>query len=59
MHDETNTRYNQVQQRGSHNSYQRTEGLYDQMIYWRLRSIELDIHNGKACSGRPSLDGDW
>lgn len=59
MNDESNTRYNQVRQKGSHNSYQRTEGLDDQAIYWRLRALELDIHNGKGCSGRPPLDGDW
>ena len=29
MNDETNTRYDQVRQKGSHNSYERLEGLYD------------------------------
>jgi len=38
-------RYNQVVQKDSHNSYDRQEGIYDQMIYWRLRSIEFDLHN--------------
>lgn len=50
-------RYNQVRQKASHNSYQRDEGLYDQFLYWRLRSMEVDIHNGKT--GRQSLTGNW
>ena len=44
-------RYNQVRQKASHNSYQRSEGLADQIVYWRLRGVELDIHNGNQ-SGR-------
>src|SRR5215213_75042 len=50
-------RYNQVRQKASHNSYQRDEGLYDQFLYWRLRSMEVDIHNGKT--GRQALTGNW
>jgi hypothetical protein len=50
-------RYNQVRQKSSHNSYQREEGLYDQFLYWRLRSMEVDIHNGKT--GRQALTGNW
>lgn len=51
--------YNQVRAKASHNSYQRTEGLSDQFAYWRLRSLELDLHNGNDASGWPKLDGDW
>lgn len=40
MNDDSNTCYNQVRQKGSHNSYEHTEGLDDQEIYWRLRAIE-------------------
>jgi hypothetical protein len=50
-------RYNQVRQKSSHNSFQRDEGIYDQMLYWRLRSLEFDLHNGKGTS--PSLTGNW
>ncbi|PYQ62373.1 MAG: hypothetical protein DMF53_13115 [Acidobacteria bacterium] len=50
-------RYNQVRQKSSHNSFQREEGIYDQMLYWRLRSLEFDLHNGKGLS--PSLTGNW
>lgn len=32
-------RYNQVRARASHNSYQRTEDILDQMVFWHLRSI--------------------
>lgn len=53
------TRYNQVRQKASHNSYERDEGLDDQIVYWRLRALELDLHNGKSCSGRPGLPRDW
>jgi hypothetical protein len=59
MSNEFDTRYNQVRQKSSHNSYERTEGLYDQAIYWRIRALELDLHNGKSCSGRPNLQGNW
>lgn len=51
--------YNQVRAKASHNSYQRTEGLSDQFAYWRLRSLELDLHNGNDGAGWPTLDGDW
>ncbi len=51
-------RYNQVRQKSSHNSYERQEALLDQMIYHRIRSLELDIHRGKG-SRWPSRYGDW
>ncbi len=35
--------YNDVQQKSSHNSYTRDEGILDQLIYHRVRSVELDI----------------
>lgn len=50
-------RYNQVRQKSSHNSFQRKEGIYDQMLYWRLRSLEFDIHVDKGLS--PNLTGNW
>ena len=51
--------YNQVRQKGSHNSYQRTEGYLDQALYWRLRSLEMDIHSGNDRSHWPALTSDW
>ncbi|HEX9942293.1 MAG TPA: Ca2+-dependent phosphoinositide-specific phospholipase C [Thermoanaerobaculia bacterium] len=59
MATESEIRYNQVRQKSSHNSYERTEGIDDQAIYWRIRSVEFDIHNGKDCTGRPKLNGNW
>lgn len=55
--DDAQLRYNQVRAKASHNSYQRSEGLSDQFAYWRIRSLELDLHNGR--SGAPKLVGDW
>ncbi|WP_224362962.1 Ca2+-dependent phosphoinositide-specific phospholipase C [Hyalangium versicolor] len=49
--------YNELRQKSSHNSYQRAEALLDQLVYHRIRSIELDIHNGKT--GWSKVAGDW
>ncbi|SMD16283.1 Ca2+-dependent phosphoinositide-specific phospholipase C [Sporomusa malonica] len=37
-------RYNQVFQKQSHNSYTRSEGVFDQVLYWKIRSLEFDVH---------------
>jgi hypothetical protein len=50
-------RYNQVRQKSSHNSFQREEGIYDQFLYWRVRSLEFDLHNDKGLS--QNLTGNW
>ena len=50
-------RYNQVQQKSTHNSYQRHEALLDQFGYHQVRSIELDIHRTKT--GQSTRSGDW
>jgi len=50
-------RYNQVRQKSSHNSFQRDEGVYDQFLYWRVRSLEFDLHNDKGLS--QNLTGNW
>lgn len=55
----TSVCYNQVRQKGSHNSYQRTEGYPDQALYWRIRSLEIDIHNSNNGAYWPPLDSDW
>ena len=49
--------YSELRQKSSHNSYQRSEALLDQLVYHRIRSIELDIHNGK--SGWSKVAGNW
>jgi hypothetical protein len=38
-------RYNEVRQKGSHNSYQRGEPTADQLIFHRIRALEFDVHN--------------
>jgi hypothetical protein len=50
-------RYNEVRQTSSHNAFQRPEGIYDQVVYWRVRSLEIDLHRGKP--GRDALKKDW
>ena len=50
-------RYNEVRQTSSHNAFQRPEGIYDQVVYWRIRSLEIDLHRGKP--GRDALKKDW
>lgn len=37
-------RYDQVRQKSVHNSFQKAEGVYDQVVYWRVRSLEVDVH---------------
>lgn len=44
-------------QKSVHNSYERLEPLLDQLVYHRVRSIELDIHGGKA--GATAPNGEW
>jgi len=47
-------RYNQVQQKASHNSYQRKESLTIQLKDFHIRTLEFDIH--KKPKAPP---GDW
>lgn len=51
--------YNQVRAKASHNSYQRSEGLSDQFAYWRIRSLELDLHNSNNNGNWPALPNNW
>ena len=53
------TRYNEVRQKGSHNSYERTEGYVDQALFWRIRSLEIDIHTSNHLQNWPDINGDW
>jgi hypothetical protein len=50
-------RYNEIRQKSVHNCFQRREGVYDQVVYWRVRSLEVDIHPSKPA--RDGLKGDW
>ncbi len=49
--------YGAVRQKSSHNSFQRSEALIDQLAYHRVRSLELDLHVGKT--GSAAVPGDW
>ena len=51
-------RYNEVRQKSVHNCFQRSEGVYDQLFYWRVRSLEVDIHTAHPFDGGARAD-DW
>jgi len=51
-------RYNEVQQKSVHNTFQRSEGTADQFLYWRVRSMEVDVHH-KDPLGNSIPGGDW
>lgn len=50
-------RYDEVRQKSAHNSFQRDEALFDQLVYHRIRSLEFDIHVGKTLE--PDVAGEW
>lgn len=50
-------RYLDVRQKSAHNSFQRDETLLDQIVYHRVRSLELDIHHSSSKS--PTIAGEW
>ncbi len=49
--------YDKVIQKSVHNAYARSEPLIDQLVYHRIRSLELDIHTRQ--SGTVSPSGEW
>jgi hypothetical protein len=49
--------YDKAIQKSVHNAYERSEPLIDQLVYHRVRSLELDIHTRQQGSTSPS--GDW
>jgi hypothetical protein len=50
-------RFNDVQQKSIHNSFDQDEGIVEQLRAAGVRSLELDVHNDKFA--RSDLDGDW
>lgn len=48
-------RYNQVHAKGSHNSFQRNEAIEQQLVYDRIRSLEVDISTS-GCAGAKTGD---
>jgi hypothetical protein len=51
-------RLNHLRAKSSHNSYERDEALFDQLVFHRVRSVELDIHVDKG-GDWPPVAGDW
>lgn len=51
-------RYDEVRQKSVHNAFQRIEGIYDQIVYWRIRSLEADIHTSHLFDA-PETGGDF
>ena len=49
--------YDRAIQKSVHNAYERAEPLLDQLVYHRVRSLELDIHTRREGANAPS--GDW
>lgn len=52
-----NVPYDQAIQKSAHNAFERDEPLLDQLMYDRVRSLELDIHATKTGYSAPA--GDW
>lgn len=50
-------RYNEVRQKSVHNTFQRSESIADQFLYWRVRSMEIDVHHSDVFGN--STKGDW
>lgn len=51
-------RYDDVRQKSVHNTFQRIEGIFDQIVYWRVRSLEADIHTSHVLDD-PETGGDF
>lgn len=49
--------YDRAIQKSVHNAYDKAEPLFDQLVWHRARSVELDIHVGRAGETAPA--GDW
>ncbi|MBX3228080.1 MAG: hypothetical protein KIT84_27355 [Labilithrix sp.] len=48
--------YDATVMKSVHNSYERSEPIFDQLLYHRVRSLEFDIHNEK---GGAAPNGNW
>jgi hypothetical protein len=48
---------NRVVMKSTHNAYERGEPLFDQLAFHQIRSVEVDIHAGKAGVAAPA--GEW
>src|SRR5437867_3746173 len=50
-------RYNKIQQKSSHNAYANKESILDQLIYYNIRSLEIDLNNRRPWW--PDIPRDW
>src|SRR5262245_5721563 len=55
--DRATASYADAVQKSSHNSYAREEPLLDQLLYHRIRSVEVDIHRSRE--GVKAKRGEW
>jgi hypothetical protein len=42
--------------KATHNAYDRDEPLFDQLVYHRIRSLELDVHTSRSGTDAPASD---
>ncbi|HEY8074975.1 MAG TPA: Ca2+-dependent phosphoinositide-specific phospholipase C, partial [Labilithrix sp.] len=49
--------YDRAVMKTTHNAYERDEPLFDQLVWHRIRSVELDVHLDKG--GERAKDGAW
>ena len=52
-------RYNRIQQRSVHNAYLKAEQLIDQLIFHRVRDLELDLHRWAQLGCPYTAPPDW
>jgi len=50
-------RFNEVQQKATHNSYLRDETIFDELVYHHVRALEFDLHEARA--GFAADPRDW
>lgn len=51
------SRYDEVQAKASHNTYERDEPIFDELAFHDVRAIELDLHARRL--GSPDAPGDF
>jgi hypothetical protein len=52
--------FNQIALKASHNSFEAAESLFDQLLYHRIRHLDIDINPTRSWGKTPGADaGDW
>jgi hypothetical protein len=52
-------RLNEIRQKSSHNTYDCDESFFDQALYWRIHSLEIDIWRKNSKGDYPPDNGWW